>query len=146
MLIDKLKAVSNSLQWEFNDGPAYEQNLVEFVDDTDELFDNKKKYFLLYDFNESEQTNNFGGVISTDYDCMIFLAVRSNFQYSKDERIDQKLFRKEFKKAKDFFSLCNEWSIKVKSINDKMFQLDSSLDGIMISCDISFNNNYEDEL
>ena len=146
MLIGKLEDVKDKFGYFFHEGDEFQQNLNEFEDDTDLQFIDKLKVMLLYDYNEAEEKNDFGALIKTTYDCLIFFAVRSSFtqpgglyrynKYTKD-------CRQEFKKVEAEFNLCNAWEFKINKVNKKLNQLDTNLDGIMISCNIEYNHNYD---
>ena len=146
MLISKLKEIKYKYGYFFDEGNAYQQNLNDFKDDTSLSFDEKLKALLLYDFNETIEENDFGGLLKTKYDCLIFFAVRSIFTepggLNRTENYTE-LCRKEFNKVKNEFNICNAWDLKINKVNKKLNELDANLDGVMISCDIEYNHNYD---
>ena len=146
MVATKLKEISENLGWNFSEGDAYQQNLADLPDETEKPYEQMPKYLMLYEFNESSEKNAFGGLLYTNYDCMLFFSIRSIFNepegYHRTEKYIDKL-RAEFNDLLNYFNLCDEWEIEMKSSNNKLNQLDTNLDGIMVSCIIKYNHNYD---
>ena len=146
MVADKLKSISDIHGWQFSEGDAYQQNLADNPDESDLMFIDKTKYLMLYDYNESTTENDFGALLYTNFDCMLFFSVRSGFSepggYNRTQKYINKV-RADFNKIKEHFKICSDWELEVKSISNKLNQLDTNMDGIMVSCIIKYNHNYD---
>ncbi|MFC5046309.1 hypothetical protein ACFSTE_13270 [Aquimarina hainanensis] len=140
MLIEKLREITGELGWSFNIGRGHWQNLIDFPDDTDDIFEDKQKYFLHLWKDTDFILNEYGAVIKKVYRGEAILCVRSkiddsdyNYKYENNIRHLEPLIES----FVESFSICEEFKVdSIKTVEVENIY-DNNLDGVKIKYVIS---------
>lgn len=92
MLVEKIEAIAQALNWKFKYGKAHWQNLGDFPDDADLPFAERQKYLQLLWKDRTGILNGYGVEEGEVFDGEFVLAVRSRltdptYQYKYDTHI-----------------------------------------------------------
>lgn len=142
MLVEKLKQTAENLvNWNFNYGKEYWQNLGDYPDDANLPFSERQKYLLLLWKDRTFLLNNMGGVQGSIFTGEMVLLVRSKIS---DESYDYKYethiknLEAESEKLFHTFLNCEGWMIKTWKEIEVENEFDTNMDGLKITFTIEF--------
>lgn len=142
MLVEKLRAISESAGWQFNYGADYWQNLQDLPDDSNLKFSERLKYLMLLWKDRDLILNEYSVITGYKFDGEMVLCVRSTLQdpdynFKYEEHI--KHLEDETEKMFENFSVCEAWTVKAWREIEVSNQFDANVDGLKIKFTI-YNN------
>ncbi|WP_312557901.1 hypothetical protein [Empedobacter brevis] len=140
MLAEKIKVISNSLGWKFNQGSDVWQNLVDFPDDCENPFEEKQIYCLLLWNDDETIFNEFSTPTRIDFTGEFVLAVRSRIDdkdYNQKYDNHIKHLKKVLQSFYNQFGLCEDFNITRAKESEVVNVYDNNLDGVKVNYSIN---------
>jgi hypothetical protein len=79
MAVNLIKKIAEENSWTFSYGSGAWQNLADHKSEFRKDFEDRKVHCLLYTVTKNEVYNDFGGLDSETYSCVLLMGVSSNF-------------------------------------------------------------------
>ncbi len=141
MLVEKLKQISQDLEYTFNQGAGHWQNLNDFPDDAQLPFEKRVKYLLPLWVDRSFKLNDYGAIEGYEFEGEMILAVRSkvsdkDYNTKYDDHIAP--LQQECLSLFHEFNSCEPWTVKRWKEIEVHNQYDTNVDGLKIKFTISY--------
>ena len=140
MLAEKIKEISNTLGWKFNQGSDVWQNLVDFADDSEKPFEEKQIYCLLLWNDDETIFNDFSTPTRINFTGEFVLVVRSRMDdvdYNQKYDNHIKNLKKVLQNFYNQFGLCEDFNISRAKESEVVNVYDNNLDGVKVNYSIN---------
>jgi hypothetical protein len=141
MLVDRLENICEDLGFTFTYGKEHWQNLSDFKNDADQIWEYRKKHLLLLYVKSKKTIDEYNNIVGEEYTGEFVLSVRGKlddptYQYKYEHNI--KALEYEIRKLFKSFTVCEQenWQIKSWSETEVENMLDTTLDGKKVSFQI----------